>query len=85
MSRACRYRSHRLTAPVIWWSYGSLATQAGARTGTISAKPRRFLTFAAKPLAEVRLGDVQAFAASLDCLAPATRANIIAAVKSLLT
>ena len=43
----------------------------------------RFLAFVRKPLAEVRLGDVQAFAASLEPLAPATRANAIAAVKSL--
>ena len=45
----------------------------------------RFMAHVGKSLAEVRLGDVQAFAASLDRLAPATRANIIAAVKSLLT
>ena len=43
----------------------------------------RFLTFVRMPLAQVRLGDVQAFAASLERLAPATRANAIAAVKSL--
>ena len=45
----------------------------------------RFLAFVRKPLAEVRLGDVQTFAASLDHLAPATQANAIAAVKSLLS
>lgn len=43
-----------------------------------------FLAFAGKPLAQVTVGDIQAWAASLAALAPATRANRIAAVKSLL-
>ena len=46
---------------------------------------RRFLAFVAKPLVEVRLGDLQAFAASLEHQAPASRANAIAALKSLFT
>ncbi len=46
---------------------------------------RRFLGFVRKPLAEVRLGDLQAFAASLDQQAPASRANAVAALKSLFT
>jgi len=45
----------------------------------------RFLAHVGKPLRQVRIGDVQAFAASLDGMAPATRATAIAAVKSLLT
>src|ERR671928_1444708 len=46
---------------------------------------RRFLAFVGKPLAEVRLGDLQAFSASLAHQAPASRANAIAALKSLFT
>jgi site-specific recombinase XerD len=45
----------------------------------------RFLTFVAKPIRHIRIGDVQAFATSLQKLAPATRATAIGAVKSLLT
>lgn len=48
------------------------------------AQAARFLDHVDKPLADVRIVDVQAFAASLDG-ASATRANIIAAVKSLLS
>src|SRR5829696_7779884 len=47
------------------------------------AQAARFLTFVAKPLALVRLGDVQAYLASLEGQAPATRANATAALKSL--
>src|SRR4051794_23845933 len=43
----------------------------------------RFLAFVAKPLALVRLGDVQAYLATLEGQAPATRANATAALKSL--
>ena len=39
----------------------------------------------AKPLVEVRLGDLQAFSAALEHRAPASRANAIAALKSLFT
>jgi len=45
----------------------------------------RFRAFVARPIRYVRIGDVQAFAASLQELAPATRATAIGAVKSLLT
>lgn len=45
----------------------------------------RFRAFVSKPIRLVRIGDVQAFAASLEELAPATRATAIASVKSLLT
>jgi integrase/recombinase XerD len=44
----------------------------------------RFLAFAGVPLPHVTLGDLQAFADSLDALAPASRARILAAVKALL-
>ena len=44
----------------------------------------RFLAFAGKPLRQVTLADVQAFADSLAGLAPASRARALAAVKSLL-
>src|SRR4051812_1890478 len=47
------------------------------------AQAARFLAFVAKPLALVRLGDVQAYLATLDGQAPATRANATAALKSL--
>src|ERR671939_989326 len=46
---------------------------------------KRFLAFVSKPLAEVRLGDLQAFSASLEHQASAIRANAIAALKSLFT
>ena len=45
----------------------------------------RFLAHVAQPMATVRLGDVQGYAASLDGLASASRANALAAVKSLLS
>lgn len=45
----------------------------------------RFLRHIGRPLAEARIGDVQAYIASLDRLASATRANMVAAVKSLLS
>ena len=44
---------------------------------------RRFLAFVGKPLRAVTLGDVQAFADSLNEKAPATRARILSSVKSL--
>ena len=43
----------------------------------------RFLAFVNRPLAAVRLGDLQAYLATLDGRAPATRANAVAALKSL--
>jgi integrase/recombinase XerD len=45
----------------------------------------RFVTFVASPLTAVTLGNVQAFADSLEGLAPSSRARTIAAVKSLLS
>src|SRR5215211_7085596 len=47
------------------------------------AQAARFLAFVAKPLALVRLGEVQAYLATLEGQAPATRANATAALKSL--
>lgn len=44
---------------------------------------RRFLAFVGKPLNQVRVGDVQAYLATLADQAPATRANATAAIKSL--
>lgn len=46
--------------------------------------PRAFLAHAGKPLRAVTLGDVQAFAAALAALAPASRARKVGTVKSLL-
>ena len=45
----------------------------------------RFLVVAGRPLREVRVSDVQAFLASLDGQASATRANAASAIKSLLS
>lgn len=44
-----------------------------------------FMAFVGVPLQEVRLGDVQAYLASLADKAPATRANATATIKSLLS
>ncbi|TCO07522.1 tyrosine-type recombinase/integrase [Camelimonas lactis] len=44
-----------------------------------------FMAFVGVPLSAIRLGDVQAYLASLAGKAPATRANATAAVKSLLS
>lgn len=44
----------------------------------------QFCAFVARPLPDVRLGDVQAYADTLMHLAPATQARILSAVKSLL-
>lgn len=49
-----------------------------------SAKAERFLAFTTKPLARVSLGDVQAFADSLIGLAQSSKAQTLAAIKSLL-
>ena len=46
---------------------------------------RQFLAFVRRPLATVGIGDLQAYIASLEAQAPATRANATAALKSLLT
>lgn len=45
---------------------------------------RRFFEQAAKPLQQVTLGDVQAYADSLSALAPSSQARMLAATKSLL-
>jgi site-specific recombinase XerD len=45
----------------------------------------RFLAFVGRPLALVRMADLQAYLATLEGLAPATRANATAALKSLLS
>src|SRR5258705_2461181 len=49
-----------------------------------SAKADRFLAFAMKPLVRISLGDVQAFADSLTGLAQSSKAQTLAAIKSLL-
>src|SRR4051794_1824245 len=43
----------------------------------------RFLAFVQRPLAAVRVGEVQAYLASLGDVSPATSANATAAIKSL--
>src|SRR4030095_8261285 len=48
------------------------------------AKAGRFLAFTVKPLGRVSLGDVQAFADSLTGLAQSSKAQTLAAIKSLL-
>jgi integrase/recombinase XerD len=49
-----------------------------------SAKAERFLAFVRKPLVGVSLGDVQAFADSLPGLAQSSKAQTLAAIKSLI-
>ncbi len=49
-----------------------------------SSKATRFLAFVMKPLVRVSLGDVQAFADSLTGLAQSSKAQTLAAIKSLL-
>jgi len=44
---------------------------------------RQFLAHVNRPLATVRIGDVQSYLATLEATAPATRANATAAIKSL--
>jgi integrase/recombinase XerD len=63
-----------------FWLHGHSAhTQRAYRRDA-----ERFLAFVARPLHEVTLGDVQAFADSLDGK-PASRARTLAAIKSLLS
>src|SRR5919204_3520874 len=62
------------------WLHGRPATTRRAYGGDID----RFLAAVGKPLAEVTLGDVQAFADSLSGLAAATQGRRLSAVKSLL-
>jgi integrase/recombinase XerD len=64
---------------VALWLHGrSVHTQRAYRFDV-----EHFRAFVAKPLRQVTLGDVQAFADSLESLAPATRARRLSAVKSL--
>ena len=51
--------------------------------GNYARQARRFLATVNKPLAEVRVRDLQAFLATLAVQAPATRANATAALKSM--
>jgi len=62
------------------WLHGRPVTTRRAYGGDVD----RFLAFAGKPLAEVTLGDVQAFADGLTGLAAATQGRRLSAVKSLL-
>jgi integrase/recombinase XerD len=65
---------------VALWIHGrSRHTQRAYR-----ANAERFFVFASKPLAQVSLGDIQAFADSLTFLAQSSQAQALAAVKSLL-
>ena len=61
------------------WLHGRSPATRRAYAADASA----FLAHAAKPLRSVTVGDVQAFAATLDHLAPASRARALSAVKSL--
>lgn len=49
-----------------------------------SAKAERFFAFALKPLGRVSLGDLQEFADSLTGLVQSSKAQTLAAIKSLL-
>lgn len=63
------------------WLHGrSKATQRAYR-----ADVERFLAYVGKPVQGVKLGELQAFADSLEGLAPTSRARILSAVKSLLS
>jgi integrase/recombinase XerD len=63
----------------IWLNaQASLHTRANYRRSIL-----QFQAFVAKPLAQVKVGDLQAWAGSLSGLAPASRANRLAAIKSL--
>src|SRR5206468_2020288 len=61
------------------WLHGRPSSTQAAYTADIE----RFMAFVGKPLRNVTLGDVQAFADSLSEKAPATRARILSSVKSL--
>jgi site-specific recombinase XerD len=63
------------------WLHGRPESTRRAYT----ADTQRFLTFVGRPLRAVVLDDVQDYAASLNDLAPATRARRLNTVKSLLT
>jgi integrase/recombinase XerD len=79
-----RQPAHPDTAVVELW----LSTKTSAHTRRAYASDVvRFLTFAGKPIAEVTLADLQAFAATLGqgSLAPASQNRTLTAVKSLLS
>ena len=61
------------------------ARSLGARQCAYRADGARFLAFVGKPLPRVTLGDVQAFADSLQHLAPNSRKRALSAIKSLLS
>ncbi len=63
------------------WLHGRPATTTRAYTADVD----RFRAFVGKPLQSVTVGDVQAFADTLDGLSDATRARKLSAVKSLLS
>jgi len=61
----------------MWLHDKAPGTQRIYRTDII-----RFLSFAGKPLSTITIGDIQAFADTLEC-ASATKARVLAAIKSL--
>ncbi len=63
------------------WLHGRPATTTRAYTADVE----RFRAFVGNPLMSVTVGDVQAFADSLDGLSDASRARKLSAVKSLLS
>ena len=64
---------------------GSASRRASHTRRNYERQSARFLAFIGRPLASVRLGDVQAYLASLGDVASATRANATAVIKSLLS
>ena len=73
-------QAHSDAQAVDLWLYGrSPHTQRAYR-----ADVGRFMVFAGKPLPQITLADLQAFADSLAPLSPASRARTLSAVKSLL-
>jgi integrase/recombinase XerD len=65
---------------VALWLHGRSVATAKAYRGDVA----QFRAVVAKPLHAVTLGDLQAYAASMATLAPATQARRLAAVKSLI-
>src|SRR5882672_4676451 len=61
------------------WLHGRPASTQDAYRRDVA----RFLAFTDKPLRSVTLGDVQAFADSVQEKAPSTRARILSSIKSL--
>ncbi len=73
-------QAHSDTQAVDLWLHGRGPHTQRAYSSDVG----RFLVFVGKPLPQVTLGDVQAFADSLAALSPASRARTLSAVKSLL-